>query len=454
MLTAETPPATGATPAEIHRTGNASAASIVTVGVSHRTASLELRERLALVGERAQPLTARIASLPNVHELVALSTCHRTELTMVTSDVDGVVGDVLDQLAVFARVDCDALAAAVTVRVDRAAVGHLMRVAAGMDSVVIGEAEILGQLRRAHLSAREAGEIGPLLDRLLRAAVEVGKEVRSNTAIGEGNASIGSVAATLVEHQLGTLTGRNVLVIGAGEMSALAARSLQARGANNVFVANRNAARASSLAEQCGGTAVPFDNVDTELVTCDVVLSSTSAPHLLLTAERIAEAMHRREGRPLVLVDLAMPRDIDPACESIRGCTRVDLDGLEAAVSRTTGARQAAVGEAERIVRAGTSEFQQWRAEQRVVPAILEVRHHAEAVRQEQVDRFASRLAHLQDSDRDAIEHLTRSIVNRLLHGPTTRLRAAAADPECAPLDADTAADALSHLFAGTSDQT
>lgn len=402
---------------------------IVCIGASHHTASLASRERFALSGARGEELCARLAAHPDVLEVAALATCNRSELYLVAQDVDAVTSVALAALARLANAEPDELSTMLSVRSEAAAIEHLFRVAGGIESVVTGEAQIQGQLRAAHGHAREQGTCGPVLDRLFRRAVEIGKRARTETRIGAGRASIGSVAAELVASRRGgSLEDALVVVVGAGKMGGLAARSLAQRGARRIDVANRSPERAAAVVASSGaqGAGVGFEQLHDELVRCDAVVSSTNAPHVVLTRARIEAAMQERGGRPLVLVDLAVPRDIDPACGELPGVHVFDLDDLERVVAETLDVRSEEVAAVEELAREGASEFRQWLRAQTATPRIRALRADAEAIRSSEVERFLGRMEHLAPEDRRRIEQLTRGIVNRMLHAPTIQLRQAA----------------------------
>lgn len=402
--------------------------SIVCVGATHHTATLAVRERFAMVGERGRGVVEALGSHPAVDELVTLATCNRSELYLV-GDEDAITTAAVEALAHLGGVELeDAITTLLEVRVGMDAVEHLLRTAGGIESVVTGEAQIQGQLRLAHEAAREARTCGPVLDRLFRQAVETGKRARSETRIGSGRASVGSVAAELVAGRIGELADARVAVIGAGKMGGLAARSLADRGARRIDVVNRTGERAAQVAADCGGTGIgiPFEQLDEELVHCDAVVSSTNAPHVVITRERIAAVMQRRAGRPIVLVDLAVPRDIDAACGDVEGVHVFDLDDLERVVADTLDVRGDAVDDVARIAAEGADAFARWLRALDATPAIRELRERAERERRSELDRFLARHAHLDAADIDRIDRLTRSIVNRVLHAPTVRLREAA----------------------------
>ncbi len=402
---------------------------IVCIGASHQTASLASRERFALSGPRGKELCTRLAEHPDVLEVAALATCNRSELYVVATDVEAVTRLAVAAFARLADAKPEELSTMLAVREQSVAIEHLFRVAGGIESVVTGEAQIQGQLRSAHEEAREAGTCGPVLDRLFRRAVEIGKRARTETRIGVGRASIGSVAAELVATRRGgSLDDAVVVVVGAGKMGTLAARSLAARGARRIDVANRSIERAAAVAASSGatGVGVAFADLDAELATCDAVVSSTNAPHVVIGRDRIEAAMRARAGRPLVLVDLAVPRDIDPACGEVAGVHVFDLDDLERVVVETLEVRGEEVAAVEQLADEGTAEFVQWLRAEAATPRIREMRERAEELRRAELERFLTRMGHLDVEDRQRIDHLTRGIVNRLLHAPTMQLREAA----------------------------
>jgi glutamyl-tRNA reductase len=401
--------------------------SVVLVGISHHQAPVDLRERAALDLPRAAELAARLAGPEG--EAVCLSTCNRTELYL--ADESGEDAERRAEAALLA-LETELGPALYRLR-DEAAALHLFRVAAGLDSMVPGEGEILGQVRSAH----DAGATGPILDRLFRQALHAGKKVRAQTAIGESPASVASAAGALAEQVFGDLCGRSVLVVGAGKIGELAVRSLVSRGAKISFVANRTVDRAVELAEQFGAEAVLLDRIDRELERADVVLSSTSAPGWILTREQVARALPARKGRSLFLIDLAVPRDLEPGIHDLEGCYLYDIDDLEAVVAETLAGRRREAEQAEAIVAAEADRFREWQASLDVVPAIASLRARAEEIRAAELRR-----AKLNDSERRAAESVTTAVLNKLLHLPTVRMKEAAA-----AADGVLYADAVRHLF-------
>jgi glutamyl-tRNA reductase len=316
---------------------------------------------------------------------------------------------------------------------DEAAALHLFRVAAGLDSMVPGEGEILGQVR----SAYELGTTGTILDRLFRQALHAGRKARVETAIGESPASISSAAAALADQVFGDLRGRKVLLVGAGKVGDLAARNLLSRGAEVAWIANRGADRATDLARRIGGEALSLDALDRQLVEADVVVSSTSAPDWIIDRAQVERAMHSRKGRPLFLIDLAVPRDLDPSIHELDGCYLYDIDDLQAVVAETLAGRRREAERAEAVVAAEAERFREWQASLRVVPAIASLRARAEEIRAAELDR-----AKLTAAERRAAESVTSAVLNKLLHLPTIRMKQAAA-----AADGVIYADAVRHLF-------
>ena len=408
-------------------------------GVSHHRAPLELRERVAVdlttAGALAHELSAGGAS---AHETVVLSTCNRTELYLAAEDDEGLTELADRALLSLAGPAADALAPVAYRLADESAALHLFRVAAGLDSMVPGEGEILGQVREAF----EAGASGPLLDRVFRMALHAGRRARVETAIGESPASIPAAAAALAQQVFERLGGRRVALVGAGRMSELTARNLRSRGATVAFVLNRTLERAEALAAGLDARAAILDELVDALSDADIVVSSTSAPGFVLTADELAATLRARRGRPLLLIDLAVPRDVDPAFATIDGCFVYDLDDLESIVSASLAGRRTEAVEAERIVTEEAERFRAWQASLAVVPAIASLRARAEEIRASELARIEARLGRLPEGDRDVVDTVTAQIVNKLLHLPTVRMKEAAVTP-----DGLLYADVVRHLF-------
>jgi glutamyl-tRNA reductase len=390
---------------------------LVLVGTSHHHAPVELRERVALEKEAAQALAAQLAE--GGREAVCLSTCNRTELYLAAEDGESAERDAIAALAALER---DVEPALYRLQ-DRAAALHLFRVAGGLDSLVPGEGEILGQVRVAH----ELGTTGPFLDRVFRHALHAGRKVRAQTAIGESPASVSSAAAALAEQVFGSLEGRSILLLGAGKVSEQAARNLRSRGAEIALVANSQTAR---------------QEIEEKLDSVDVVIASTNAPGLVLDAAVVSRALQSRRSRQLLLVDLAVPRDLDPAIRELDGCYLYDIDDLEDIVAETLSGRRREAERAESLVAAEAEKFHEWHASLDVVPAIASLRAKAEEIRASELRKADSLLGRLDESQRKAVESVTSQIVNKLLHLPTVRMKQAAA-----AADGVLYAEAVRHLF-------
>jgi glutamyl-tRNA reductase len=386
------------------------------VGVSHHRSPVEVRERVAYDRNGAAELSRRLAGAAG--EAVVLSTCNRTEVYAVAADAERPFREAGVETAVY-RLHGEGAAL------------HLFRVAAGLDSMVPGEGEILGQVRHAF----ESGAAGPLLDRVFRQALHVGKKVRTQTAIAESPASVSAAAAALAQQVFGDLTGRRILVVGAGKIGEQAARSLLARGAQISVVANRTLDRAQELAEQLGAEAVGIEQFPEELSRADVVVTSTSAPGYLLTAADVPP----RRGRPLFLIDLAVPRDLDPSIHELEDCFLYDIDDLQAVVAETLAGRRQEAERAEELVAAEAERFRAWQASLDVVPAIASLRARAEEIRAAELARLGQRLS---DAERAAVESATSQIVNKLLHLPIVRMKEAAVTA-----DGVIYAETVRHLF-------
>lgn len=408
---------------------------IALAGVSHHTASIELRERVAIDPDAAASLARELArNGDDPVEAVVLSTCNRTELYVASTDQ--AAGEIADSaLRALAGGDADALAPVAYRLSDESAALHLFRVAAGLDSLVPGEGEILGQVRDAY----ERGAPGPLLDRTFRMALHAGRRARLETAIGESPSSVPAAAAALAQQVFEGLEEKRVLLVGAGRTSELTARNLRSRGATVTAVANRTFEHAERLAQELGASALPLDDVEQALAEADIVVSSTSAPGFVLTAEQLVPALRARRGRPVLFVDLAVPRDVDPALASVDGCFVYDVDDLEAVVSASLEGRRAEAVHAERIVAAEADRFRAWQASLAVVPAITSLRALAEEIRSSELARVQAKLP---ESERAVVDTVTAQIVNKLLHLPTIRMKEAAVTP-----DGLVYADVVRHLF-------
>ena len=397
---------------------------LLALGVSHKTAPLELRERLALPEARATRVLEELTGHEAIHEAVALFTCNRTELHLVAADAVEAENAALSVLSRQAGIRPTELMGAIYSLRGAEAVSHLFSVAGGLESMIVGEAEIQGQVKRAYELALVAGATGPVSNRLFRDALATGKRVRAETGIGRSHVSVSSVAVALAADFLGgDLAARRVLVVGAGENAELAARALRDRGVSTVFIANRRYDRALGLAQRFGGRAVSFDDLPKQLEQADIVVSSTGAPHQILGREELELVAERRPNRPLVLIDLAVPRDIDPELADCPGIALYDMDDLQRAIARNLGVRTGESEAAGTIVGEEVARYDRWLASLDVVPTISALREQGEQVVEHVLRENESRWESLSAADRERLQAMARAIVSRLLHEPTLRLK-------------------------------
>jgi glutamyl-tRNA reductase len=396
---------------------------LLAIGVSHKTAPVEIRERLALPEARAAEFLRDLRGAADIHEAVAVSTCNRTELYLVVGDPVEGESRVLAMLASQAGIRPTELASAIYSHRNCEVARHLYRVTAGLESMIVGEAEIQGQIKRAYDSALARETVGPLTNHLFKAALATGKRVRSETGLGERQLSLPSVAVSLARELLGDLQRREVVIVGTGETSELTARALADGGVHPVFVANRRRDRALALAKRYGGSSVSFDELPQALGRADIVLAATASPHLLLEGRELAAVMEDREHRPMLLIDLAVPRDIDAACGEIDGVSLYDIDDLQAVIARNRQVRQAEARKAEGIIEQEIQHFAAWLGSLEVRPTLAALRSHATRIADQVVRENDGRWETASPRDRERIDALARAVVNRLLHDPTVRLK-------------------------------
>ncbi|HEY3190501.1 MAG TPA: glutamyl-tRNA reductase [Solirubrobacteraceae bacterium] len=399
---------------------------VLVVGVSHRTARLDLRERLALDADTATALLRELVAGGAVDEAVALSTCNRTELYLAAGDADAAEAAAVSALARCAGLGAPALRSRTYVRVDGAAARHLFSVASGLDSMILGEAQILGQLKRSFALAEQAGTTGPVVERLVREAISGGRRVRERTAVGRASVSVSSAAVELARASLGDLAGRRVLVVGAGKSGELTAQALASHGVE-VVVLSRCPQKAAQLASG-RGVGGGLEELARELALADVVLSATSAPQPVISRADLVAALRGRGDRPLLVIDLAVPRDVDPAARGLPGLTLLDLDDVQRRVDDNLRSRRAAAGDAEKLAADEAARFERWRASLGAVATVSALRQRADAIVDGLLADNATRWEGMTDADRERVEALARAVASRLLDEPTRRLKASASD--------------------------
>jgi glutamyl-tRNA reductase len=396
---------------------------LLALGISHKTAPVALRERVAFTEGEAIDFAREATATPEVREAVVISTCNRTEVYLVVGDPVRAESDVLGLLARRASIRPTELAEAIYSPRNCDAARQLYRVTAGLDSMIVGEAEIQGQVKRAYEAAIAAGCTGPLSNRLFAAALTTGKRVRSETEIGASRVSVPSVAVDLALSVLGGLEDRHVVVLGAGETSELTARALSEQGAGTFFVANRHADRALSLAQRFGGTVVGLDGLPEQLLAADIALCSTSSPHPIVGRDELELVMRERQGRPLLLIDIAVPRDVESSCGELDGVSLYDIDDLQAVVAHNLSTRAGEAPRAEEIVEEEIHRFARWLGQLETLPTVSALRAHGNEIVEQVLAENSDRWESASPRDLARIEAVARAVMSRLLHEPTIRLR-------------------------------
>ncbi len=411
---------------------------ILSLGLNHTTASVQLRERLAFSEEQVRTALSRLSCgsvASSLTELAIVSTCNRTEIYAASDQ--SAFAEVEAFLSEARGVPIEDFRPYLYRFEDAEAARHLFDVASGLDSLVIGEPQILGQITRALELARGQSAAGPALNRLFQAAIHAGKRARTETAIGRNPASVSSLAASVAEKALGHIKAASVVVLGAGEMAELTVEALRKRGAGKIRVINRTLERAQELAKHWGAEAATFEFLQQSLSEADILISSTGAPHFMVEAKMVSEAMRVRLGHPLVLIDIAVPRDIDPDCKNIPHVKLFDIDGLSAQLEDSLTRRMDEVPHVRRILEEELAEFEQYLKSTEMLPIIADIHQRAEAIRLAELEKTLRRLPDLTEAERERIEVLTQSLVQKVLEHPTRHLRAEAASqhaPEYAAL--------------------
>jgi len=403
---------------------------VVMVGLSHKTAPVEQREKAVLSDRGGRRLLRTVIASGAVSEVVALSTCNRTELYAATGDPVAAEQVLVDALLANTHIGASELACASYTQRDERAATQLFRVSSSLDSMVVGESEIQGQVRTAWEHAVEEKTVGPILNRLFRQALEVGKRVRTETRISHGPASVPAVAVSLVRQGTSDLSASRVVVVGAGEMAESVLVSLTDAGVGDLVIVNRTVGTARALADRFGGRGVGFDALAAELAGADIVISSTDAPHTILDRGQLEQAMRAGERDGMLIIDISVPRDIDPAIAQLSSVVLHDIDDLERVVEANLNGRRMEAALGEQIVGEAVSGFAEWRSGLVAAPAIVGLRAQAEEIRRQELARTVDTWESLSDADRERLDALTKAIVNKILHEPTVRARAAVQNAE------------------------
>ncbi len=395
----------------------------VTVGLNHRSSPLEVREKMAIHPSQMEKALMELISCPGLQGVVILSTCNRFEVYAATTDVEVGINSIKRFLAQHSGLEDQILNQYFYVHTLYDSVRHLFRVVSGLDSMVVGETQILGQVAHAYEEAYEAGVTNKAVNVFFQNALTVGKRVRTETQIDQHPVSISYTAVELTKQKFGDLAGKSILVLGAGEMSALTARHLVAAGASTVLVSNRSYERAVCLAAEFNGQAIRFDEMDQYLTGVDIVVSATASAHFVIMPERIEQVMHKRNFRNLLLIDIAVPRDIHPDVAKIPGVILYDIDDLRGVVDKHQQARELAAQQAEKIIEEEMAQFLKWHNSLFVIPTIVALQQRGQEIKDTQLNRALERLGNLTPKQEKVIRSLANSIVNQVLHTPITKLK-------------------------------
>ncbi len=397
---------------------------LLAIGISHKTAPVALRERVALTENEAERFIRDLVSNDDLREAVVISTCNRTEAYIVARNAVEAESVLLSKLAGRAGIRPTELVEIVYSPRNCDAARHLFSVTAGLDSMIVGENEVQGQVRRAYETALGAGTTGPFTNRLFRAALQAGKRVRSETALGTARISIPSVAVALARETIGELGEKNVVVIGAGETAELTARALSEQGVTTLFVANRRIERAREMAQRFGGGVGSLDELPQRMLEADIVIASTSSPHPIVGASELEQIMLARDGRPLLLIDIAVPRDIEDDCNEIPGVRVLNMDDLQSAAARNLEVREGERVQASEIIEDEITRFSGWMAQQGATPTIAALREHGSGIVEQVLAENDGRWESVSSRDVARIEAVARAVMQRLLHEPTIRTKA------------------------------
>ncbi len=409
------------------------------LGVNHKTAPVQVRERFAISESRLPEALGKLTSMEGIEEAMIVSTCNRVEIFARSQDGRCDLQKFVREYFGFNTGEYESY---IFEHNSLEAVKHVFRVASSLDSMVVGESQILGQVKEAYATARAVGAVNSQLDQLLTRAFAVAKKVRNETTIAASSVSIASVAVELAEKIFGSLNGKSVYLVGAGKMCELAARHLIAHGAKKIYVGNRTFDRAVALAEKFDGEAIPFDRLYETAAWADIIISSTGAPHAIFRKEHGEKFLHARKNRPMFFIDIAVPRDIDPGLNDLDGIFVYNIDDLQQVVQSHIGDRRKEAVRAELLVEEEVRKFEQRAQTAEVVPTIVSLQQHLENLRQAELDRVRSRLGVLSPEQEMAVEALTRGIINKIMHTPITTLKSAARDPE-----STTVVDVVRKLF-------
>ncbi|NLM51324.1 MAG: glutamyl-tRNA reductase [Firmicutes bacterium] len=416
---------------------------ILVVGINHKTATVEVREKLAFTKSQLSQAFKLLQTLEEISEAVIVSTCNRTEIYTCGKDQESLFAGTLKMLEKIKKIDSLTIRSYLYTYKQEEAVRHLFRVTAGLDSMIIGETQILGQIKTAYADAVAAGLVDSYFHTLFRLAITAAKRVQTETDINQNAASVSYAAVELAKKIFPSLEGRTVMIVGAGKMSELTLRHLYEHGAQNVWVVNRNRGRAKKIAARYGGRSEDFPKLYQCLLKADIVISSTSAPHYVLRAKELAEVHRQRQGKPLFLIDIAVPRDIEPQVGELENVFLYDIDDLQAVVAENLDKRKQDAILAEKIIDEEIEEYKKWFKTRAAAPLIAALHAKAEKIRSSHLEVTLRKLAHLDEREKKHVENLTRALVNSIIRDPVLRLKESALEAK-----RDFYLNSFCHLFA------
>ncbi|GAB4330301.1 MAG: glutamyl-tRNA reductase [Calditrichia bacterium] len=393
---------------------------IYLLGANHKTAEVEFRERIALSGEEMPRVLRQLLDLPAVNEGAIVSTCNRTEIYVVVDKAPDIYPTLEKFVRSYSGVDFDAGSNRFYRMMNEKAIHHLFQVAAGLDSMILGEPQILGQVKDAYRIASELNATGTILNRLFHYSFLVGKRIRNETALGAGAVSVAYAAVELAQKIFKDLTRRSVLLIGAGETGELTARHLNEKGIGNLFITNRTFSRAEDLARELNGKALPFEQMSEKYPEVDIIIGAATAPQHLITRADLGRVLHKRGARPLFMIDIGVPRNFDPEINKLESVFLHDIDNLQQIIDKNLEKRRQEIPKAEKIISEEIQHFQQWVKSLDIAPTVVSLRRHFEEIRRAEIQKHAGKLS---DAEREKVELITRQLMNKYLHMPTVQLK-------------------------------
>ncbi len=399
------------------------APNLILVGVNHKTTPVEIRERLAFTQGKIEESTEILLQYPEIQENIIISTCNRVEIYARVDDVEIGIHRLKEFLSQYHQIELSELDQYFYSFQDNETVEHLFKVSSSLDSMVLGEAQILGQVKDAYTLARSLRATGQILNQLFEKAFNVAKRVREETGIAESAVSISSAAVELARKIFDDLEHHTVMLVGTGEMAELAAKHLISYGAKTVYITSRTYERAAALAKTLNGCALDFSNFKDEMDKADIIISSTAAPKFIIDREMVEEAIHKRRNRPMFFIDIAVPRDIAPEVNELENVYLYDIDDLQGVVNANIKEREREAEVAVEIIKSEVEKFNSWVVSLDAVPTIVEIRKRAESTAMEEAEKTLRRMPHLTEEDREAIQTMTQSIINKILHKPTVNLK-------------------------------